>query len=286
MVESYERYSSIRVDKTKVKKASSRPTITIYPGDELRSPIWFCSLATHGLWLRLRLVAHDTERPGILSHLGEPITHELLARKCGTTLEAMIPALEEITRAGLIVKDTKGFYLIPDVINHEKKKSEWRKNKTRRVDFTASKESQENLKRISIESTPLSSSFSSSSLDSKETPCKPPDKPPVMPEIQPSEPPKQPDPKPPRKPTGVQDVVRAFKITMKVDENDKAWDKVYFRRYARPAADLLALFGGDIGWVCDCIEAVAGKLEKKGLSWTPETIVKHAGDFKNGRLMK
>lgn len=73
---------------------------------------------------------------------------------------------------------------------------------------------------------------------------------------------------------------------MKVDENDKAWDKVYFRRYARPAADLLALFGGDIGSVCDCIEAVAGKLEKKGLSWTPETIVKHAGDFKNGRLMK
>lgn len=118
------------------------------------------------------------------------------------------------------------------------------------------------------------------------TPSETPEPTPAVPEIQPSEPPKQPEPKPPRKPTGVQDVVRAFKITMKVDENDKAWDKVYFRRYSRPAADLLSLFGGDIGWVCDCIEAVAGKLEKKGLSWTPETIVKHAGDFKNGRLMK
>jgi hypothetical protein len=150
-----------------MNKASRRPTITIYTGDELRSPLMFCSLATHGLWFRLRLVAHDTERPGILSHLGEPITHELLARKCGTTLEAMLPHLEEITRAGLIAKDTKGFYVIPEVINHEKRKAEWRKNKNKKGDFTVGEESQKNLKRISKDSTPISSSVSSSFSPSK-----------------------------------------------------------------------------------------------------------------------
>lgn len=133
---------------------------------------------------------------------------------------------------------------------------------------------------------PLSFPILSFPKDLKDTPYKPPETPPAMPEIKPSEPPKHPELKPPRKPTGVQEVVRAFKITMKVDENDKAWDKVYYRRYSRPANDLLGLFGGDLGMVCDCIEAVSGKLEKKGLSWTPETIVKHAGDFKNGRLMR
>jgi hypothetical protein len=81
----------------------------------------------------------------------------------------MIPHLEEITKAGLMVKDTKGFYVIPDVINHEKKKAEWRKNKAKKECFTVGVESQENLKRISIESTPLSSSLSFSPSPSNST---------------------------------------------------------------------------------------------------------------------
>lgn len=132
---------------------------------------------------------------------------------------------------------------------------------------------------------PHSLPFQSFPEDSKDKESKPPDKPPALPVIPPSQPPKHPEPRPPRAPTGVQDVVKAFKIMMKA-ETDPTWDKVYFRRFSRPAHELLTLFEGDVGRVCDCIEAVVGKLEKKGLSWTPETIVKHAGDHKNGRLMK
>ena len=73
---------------------------------------------------------------------------------------------------------------------------------------------------------------------------------------------------------------------MNVPDDDREWDAVYFRRYSRPAADLLRLCGGDILVVADCIDQVSSAMEKKGLSWTPETIVKHAGDWKNGRLFK
>ncbi len=91
---------------------------------------------------------------------------------------------------------------------------------------------------------------------------------------------------PPRPETNVQRVVRGFKIALNVAEDDKAWDRVYFRRYAKAASDLLILFEQDVGRVADCIEAVSRAMERKSLSWTPETIVKHAGDWKNGRLMK
>jgi hypothetical protein len=73
---------------------------------------------------------------------------------------------------------------------------------------------------------------------------------------------------------------------MNVPDDDREWDAVYFRRYSRPAADLLRLCGGDVLVVADCIDQVSAAMEKKGLSWTPETIVKHAGDWKNGRLFK
>jgi len=124
--------------------------------------------------------------------------------------------------------------------------------------------------------------------NSKET--KPPEKPPA------DHPPEVPNPKvnvtePPKKPYGppktdVQKVVAGFKAVMNVPDDDREWDAVYFRRYSRPAADLLRLCGGDILVVADCIDQVSSAMEKKGLSWTPETIVKHAGDWKNGRLFK
>ena len=119
---------------------------------------------------------------------------------------------------------------------------------------------------------------------------KPPEKPPA------DHPPEVPNPKvngteSPKKPYGppktdVQKVVAGFKAVMNVPDDDREWDAVYFRRYSRPAADLLRLCGGDVLVVADCIDQVSAAMEKKGLSWTPETIVKHAGDWKNGRLFK
>jgi hypothetical protein len=92
--------------------------------------------------------------------------------------------------------------------------------------------------------------------------------------------------KPPEKAkTDVQNVVLGFKIQMGVSEDDKGWDRVYFPRFSKPAKELLILFG-DVGRSLECIEAVTKSLAKKNLSWTPETIVNHASDWKNGRLLK
>lgn len=137
---------------------------------------------------------------------------------------------------------------------------------------------------------PQSFPFQSFPEDSKEKERKPPDKPPAdrplgapNPKVNVTEPPKKPYGQPK---TDVQKVVSGFKAVMNVPDSDREWDAVYFRRYSRPAADLLRLCGGDVLVVADCIDQVSAAMEKKGLSWTPETIVKHAGDWKNGRLFK
>lgn len=105
---------------------------------------------------------------------------------------------------------------------------------------------------------------------------------PVPPSPKPS-----PEPPPnPKKLTPVQLVVTGFKIAMGIPDTDKTWDKVYFPRYTRSAKDLLTLFQGNIDKCADCIESISLAMSKKGLSWTPETIVKHASDWREGRLMK
>ena len=124
----------------------------------------------------------------------------------------------------------------------------------------------------------------------KDKESKPPEKSPA------GQPPDNQNPKvngtePPKKAYGppksdIQKVVAGFKAVLNVPDEDREWDAVYFRRYSRPAADLLRLCRGDVMVVADCIDQVSSALEKKGLSWTPETIVKHAGDWKNGRLFK
>lgn len=86
--------------------------------------------------------------------------------------------------------------------------------------------------------------------------------------------------------TNIQQVVLGFKLKMRNDFNDKEWDQVYFPRFSKPAKDLLILFKNDVDTCLDCIEQVVNALEKLNRSWSPETIVKHAADWRNGRLFK
>lgn len=76
-----------------------------------------------------------------------------------------------------------------------------------------------------------------------------------------------------------QKVVLGFKCMMGIDKNNKNWDLVYFPRFSKPAKELLKLFGNDYEKAWECIEDVVRKLENKNLSWTPETIVKHAANW-------
>jgi hypothetical protein len=86
----------------------------------------------------------------------------------------------------------------------------------------------------------------------------------------------------------IRSVVMCFKaVSPDRDLPDAEWNMLHFARYSKPAKQLLTLFGNDVSQVADCIDQVVNALESKGLSWTPETIVKHAGTWKaTGRVFQ
>lgn len=77
------------------------PSFQFYPGDYLRDGIASCSLAAQGLWLRLMIVAHDSDNYGVLECNGVPIPNEVLARRCMTTVEVFEELLQELESAGV-----------------------------------------------------------------------------------------------------------------------------------------------------------------------------------------
>jgi hypothetical protein len=77
------------------------PSFQFYPGDWLRDPVSGCSLAAQGLWLRLMILMHDSERYGYLSQNGLPIPHDHLARRCGSSPDEFNALLLELESAGV-----------------------------------------------------------------------------------------------------------------------------------------------------------------------------------------
>jgi hypothetical protein len=77
------------------------PYIEFYPGDWLRDSVSGCSLAAQGLWLRMMMIAHDSERYGYLSINGLPIPSGSIASRCGCTPEQYETLFGELTRAGV-----------------------------------------------------------------------------------------------------------------------------------------------------------------------------------------
>jgi len=85
--------------------------------------------------------------------------------------------------------------------------------------------------------------------------------------------------------TDVQKIVTAYKLLEGTPRDDKNWDKVYFPRYSKQAKDLLTLLG-DYRTAIICMESVAEKLQSLNRSYTFETIVKHAAEWKKDNLEK
>lgn len=77
------------------------PAFQFYPGDWLRDGVSGCSLAAQGLWLRLMILMHDSERYGYLCYNGLPIPSAQLARRCGCTLAEYEELLAELESAGV-----------------------------------------------------------------------------------------------------------------------------------------------------------------------------------------
>lgn len=72
------------------------PAIQFYPGDWLRDNIAGCTLAAQGLWLRMMILAHDSERYGYLCMNGSAMPPDFIARKCGSTLAEYERLLSEL----------------------------------------------------------------------------------------------------------------------------------------------------------------------------------------------
>lgn len=78
-----------------------RPSFQFYPGDWIRDGVSGCSLAAQGLWLRMMIVMHDSERYGYLSTNGSPMPPAAIAQRCGCTVEEYKILLAELISAGV-----------------------------------------------------------------------------------------------------------------------------------------------------------------------------------------
>lgn len=77
------------------------PAIQFYPGDWLRDQVAGCSLAAQGLWLRMLMIAHDSERYGYLSLNGAAMDPDTIARRCGCSRGEYDALLAELTSHGV-----------------------------------------------------------------------------------------------------------------------------------------------------------------------------------------
>lgn len=86
--------------------------------------------------------------------------------------------------------------------------------------------------------------------------------------------------KPDRETNPVGFLVYAYKVKKGVPKEDRQWDKVQWRRCSKSATQLLATFAGDVVAAVNCIDELGDQFGEKELSWTLETVLKHAHDWK------
>lgn len=78
--------------------------------------------------------------------------------------------------------------------------------------------------------------------------------------------------------TEIQTLVMSYKAIKEVPLENKYWDRVNFKRCARSAKNLLGIVG-DLESSQECMASVADSMDRSNISWTFETIVKHADDW-------
>lgn len=90
------------------------------------------------------------------------------------------------------------------------------------------------------------------------------------------------EPKPYKPPTTpLACLLVGIKVLQGYAPDDRAWDAGMFGRYSKPASELLKFFEGDWKEALKTSEAMVNDFKSKGLSWTVETLVRHAPAWKN-----
>lgn len=90
-------------------------------------------------------------------------------------------------------------------------------------------------------------------------------------------------PKPYEVKTDIQEIVVAYKTSQGVAFDDRTWDAGNFARASKTAATLLRELAGKDAAI-KAIQGVKDWAESNGLSWTIETVLKRAADWRAGRL--
>lgn len=99
------------------------PAFQFYPGDWLKDNVSGCSLAAQGLWLRMLLLAHESDRRGYLIINGKPMQPEFLARKCGCDDTAQFLTLfNELSDAGVPSQQPDGTIYSRRMVRDEQKR--------------------------------------------------------------------------------------------------------------------------------------------------------------------
>lgn len=100
------------------------PAIQFYVGDWLKDQVTSCSIGAQGLWLRLLLIMHDSDRYGCLTMGGKPMPEANAARRCGVSLEEYKTLFEELKDAGVPRLSEEGFWYSKRLVEDQKKRDQ------------------------------------------------------------------------------------------------------------------------------------------------------------------
>jgi len=110
------------------------PYFKVYPGDDMQSPVFGCSLAAQGLYERMRYIAHNgSPRYGFLENASGGLASSVIAARCGCQLSNFQNTFQELLSAGAIHCDEKGIVYFPELVEQQKQRDAdaARKNKSR-----------------------------------------------------------------------------------------------------------------------------------------------------------
>lgn len=79
-------------------------------------------------------------------------------------------------------------------------------------------------------------------------------------------------------------VILGFKLASGYKAEDKTWNRMFYKRYTKPAKELIEFMDGNWRMAVDCVQDISEKMIELGRDYTFETIAKHCGAWKKSRL--
>lgn len=80
-----------------------------------------------------------------------------------------------------------------------------------------------------------------------------------------------------RKLLPINQVMRAFKEAKGIDADDANWDKKFYKRFIRPAKEILSIFDDNHMRAIGYILTEGSRLDESGLDWGLDAIIRAAG---------